>query len=205
MEHPELHWRNVWASKAPDQVSWFERDPATSLDLIGAVAPSRDSKIVDVGGGASLLVDRLLDSGYEGVVVVDISEAALDLARSRLGDRGARVAWTVADARDLRLPEPVDVWHDRAVFHFLTEEADRGAYLASARRSLRVGGHVVMATFAPGGPERCSGLPVQRYDPAMLAQQFGPDFQLLQAFTKEHVTPAGASQPFTHVVMRRLR
>ena len=137
------------------------------------------------------------------MVVVDISETALDVARSRLGDRAGRVTWIVADARDLRLAERVDVWHDRAVFHFLTEAADREAYLRSVRGSLRVGGHVVMATFGPQGPERCSGLPVERYDGALLAQRFGSDFQLLRTFTKEHVTPSGGSQQFTYVVLRR--
>ena len=115
------------------------------------------------------------------------------------------MTWILADARDLRLAEEVDVWHDRAVFHFLTEDADQRAYLDSVRRSLAIGGHVVLATFALGGPERCSGLPVQRYDSALLAQRFGPDFQLLKAFTKEHRTPAGATQPFTYVVLRRDR
>jgi ubiquinone/menaquinone biosynthesis C-methylase UbiE len=171
--------------------------------LIGAVAPGTDSRIVDVGGGASLLVDRLLDSGYSRVVVADISLAALDVARSRLGDRGGQVTWVVADARYLQLPQQVDVWHDRAVFHFLTEGADQQAYLESVRRSLRVGGHVVMATFALEGPERCSGLPVERYSSAMLALRFGSDFQLLRAFTKEHLTPTGGSQQFTYVVLRR--
>jgi SAM-dependent methyltransferase len=137
--------------------------------------------------------------------VVDISAAALDVARSRLGDRAGSVTWIVADARDLRLAEQVDVWHDRAVFHFLTEDADREAYRRSVRGSLRVGGHVVMATFGPAGPERCSGLPVERYDGARLAQRFGPDFQLLRTFAKDHKTPAGGSQQFTYAVLRRLR
>jgi SAM-dependent methyltransferase len=135
--------------------------------------------------------------------VVDISAAALDVARSRLGDRAGRVAWIVADARDLRLAEEVDVWHDRAVFHFLTEDADREAYLRSVRGSLRVGGHVVMATFGPEGPDRCSGLSVERYDGASLARQFGPDFQLLRTFAREHKTPSGATQQFTYAVLLR--
>jgi ubiquinone/menaquinone biosynthesis C-methylase UbiE len=172
--------------------------------LIGAVAPGADAKIVDVGSGASSLVDRLLESSYTGVVVVDISQAALDVARSRLGDRGGQVTWLVADVRYLCLPHTVDVWHDRAVFHFLTDDADQRAYLQGVRRSLRVGGYVVMATFALDGPERCSGLPVERYDSAKLVRRFGPDFLLVRSFAKAHVTPSGGTQQFSHAVLRRL-
>ena len=175
------------------------------MDLIGAVAPAKNSRIVDIGGGASLLVDRLLDQGYSAVTVVDISEAALDVARVRLADRGGRVTWRVADVRYLRLPDRVDVWHDRAVFHFLTETFDRQAYLDSVKAALRVGGHVVMATFGPGGPERCSGLPVERYDAGKLSEFFGSDFELLRSFQRQHVTPAGVTQEFTCAVLRRLR
>ena len=137
--------------------------------------------------------------------MVDISEAALDVARARLGDRGEDVTWRVADARSLRLPEQVDVWHDRAVFHFLTEEADRQAYLESIRAALRVGGHIVMATFGLGGPERCSGLQVERYDAAKLAELFGSDFALVQDLERQHVTPGGGTQEFCYAVFRRLR
>ena len=153
-------------------------------ELIGAVAPAKDSRIVDIGGGASLLVDRLLDQGYSDVIVADISEAALDVARARLGDRGDKVTWQVADARHLRLPQQVDVWHDRAVFHFLTEEADRQAYLDSVRGALRVGGHVVIATFGPGGPDRCSGLQVERYDAGKLSEFIGPEFELVRSLDR---------------------
>jgi SAM-dependent methyltransferase len=173
--------------------------------LIDAVASAKDSTIVDVGGGASLLVDRLLDKGYSDVIVVDVSEAAIGLARLRLGDRADEVTWIIADARQVRLPRKVDVWHDRAVFHFLTQGADRQAYLDSIRAALRVGGHVVIATFGPGGPDRCSGLPAERYDAEKLCDCFGPDFELVRFFQREHVTPAGGSQEFTHAVLRRLR
>jgi ubiquinone/menaquinone biosynthesis C-methylase UbiE len=174
------------------------------LGLIGAVAPAKDSRVVDVGGGASRLVDCLLDEGYSDVTMVDVSEAALDVARTRLADRGEKVAWLVGDVRHLRLPQQVDVWHDRAVFHFLTEEADRQAYLDAVRGALRVGGHVVMATFGPGGPDRCSGLPVERYDAAKLSESFGSEFELVRSFQQQHVTPAGAVQEFTYAVLRRL-
>jgi ubiquinone/menaquinone biosynthesis C-methylase UbiE len=175
------------------------------VHLIGAVAPAKDSRIVDIGGGASRLVDRLLDDGYAHVTVVDVSAAALDAAQARLRDRAGSVTWCVADARQVRLPEEVDVWHDRAVFHFLTEEADRAGYLDSVRRTLRVGGHVVIATFGPAGPERCSGLPVERYDANKLSRVFGQEFVLVRQLVKQHVTPAGTSQEFTYVVLRRVR
>lgn len=158
-----------------------------------------------MGGGASSLVDRLLDAGYVHLTVADISPAALEVARARLGDRAGRVSWLVADARGLRLPEPVDVWHDRAVFHFLTEAADQEAYLQGLRAAVRVGGHAVMATFAPDGPERCSGLPVERYDGAALARRFGPGFELVRSFTKAHATPSGGTHSFTYAVLRRVR
>ena len=175
------------------------------MQLIGAVAPAKVSRIVDIGGGASRLVDHLLDEGYTDVTVVDVSAAGLDLARARLEDRAGSVTWCVADAREVRLPEEVDVWHDRAVFHFLTEEADRAGYLDSVRRALRAGGHVVVATFGPGGPERCSGLPVERYDADKLARVFGPEFELVRQLVKQHLTPAGTTQEFTYAVLRRIR
>ena len=175
------------------------------MDLIGAVAPAKDSAIVDIGGGASLLVDCLLDRGYDHVTVVDASDAALGVARARQGARGDAVAWIAADARYVRLPTQVDLWHDRAVFHFLTEEADRQAYQESLRSALRVGGHLILATFALNGPERCSGLPVQRYDPDSMGGFLGPDFELVQSLEREHVTPGGSGQLFMYAVFRRLR
>ncbi len=175
------------------------------MDLIGAVAPARDGAIVDIGGGASLLVDCLLDRGYNQVTVVDVSEAALEVARARLGARGDVVTWVAADARYVRLPAQVDLWHDRAVFHFLTEEADRQAYLESVRSALRAGGHLILATFALNGPERCSGLPVRRYDPDSMGEFLGPDFELVQSLEREHFTPGGSGQLFAYAVFRRVR
>ena len=193
---PESHWHNVWTTRSPEQVGWFEAEPETRLNLIGAVAPSRESTIVDVGGGAFLLADRLLDQGCGDVIVMDISQAAIDVARTRLGERADKVTWLTADARNVRLPRQVDVWHDRAVFHFLTDETDRQAYLDSVRAALRVGGHIVVATFAPEGPDRCSGLPVQGYDTAGLSEFFGPGFEQVRSSCPQHVTPAGAVQDY---------
>lgn len=150
-------------------------------------------------------MDCVLDNGYKHLTLVDVSEAALQLARERLGDRATSVTWCVADARYLQLPEKVDVWHDRAVFHFLTTDTDREAYLSSLRAALRVGGHIVIATFGPTGPERCSGLEVKRYAADTLADFFGSDFALLQSVEKQHMTPSGGTQQFTYAVFRRLR
>jgi ubiquinone/menaquinone biosynthesis C-methylase UbiE len=161
--------------------------------------------IVDIGGGASLLVDRLLQQGYVDVTVVDVSEAAMDQARERLGPDADGVSWIAADVRCLRLPRQVDVWHDRAVFHFLTEETDQQSYLSAVRRALRVGGHLVIATFGLEGPDRCSGLQVERYDADKLRGFFGPEFELVESLVRCHVTPGGASQEFTYAVLRRLR
>jgi ubiquinone/menaquinone biosynthesis C-methylase UbiE len=171
--------------------------------LIGAVALTKDNEIVDVGGGASTLVDGLLDRGFERLTVVDVSESALVAVRARLGARADLVTWITADARDLQLPHSVDLWHDRAVFHFLTRFEDQEAYLSSLRRALRPGGHVVLATFGPQGPEMCSGLPVERYDAAGLARRVGAEFELLRSLESEHITPSGVRQQFTNCLFRR--
>ncbi len=157
-----------------------------------------------MGGGASTLVDSLLVQGFTRLTVVDVAEAALDVARARLGERAALVRWVAADARSLDLGEPVDLWHDRAVFHFLTTAADQDAYLAAMTRALRVGGHVVLATFGPQGPEKCSGLPVTRYDGAALARRLGPPYQPRRILERRHVTPWGAPQDFTYGLFQRV-
>jgi SAM-dependent methyltransferase len=150
-----------------------------------------------------LLVDHLLSEGFTRLSVVDISEAALQVAKARLGRAADSIEWIVADARRLALPEPVDVWHDRAVFHFQTDPADQESYLSSLRGGLRVGGHAVIATFGPNGPQRCSGLPVQRYDGDALGARLGPDFATVRVVEREHRTPSGAVQWFTYGVFRR--
>ncbi len=157
-----------------------------------------------MGGGASLLAERLVALGYRRVIVVDISEAALRAARTSMRDRGNRVTWLVADARDLALPEAVDLWHDRALFHFLTRPADQEAYLSSMRRALPVGGYAIIATFGMRGPSTCSGLPVQRYDADALVRRLGPEYELVLAVESQHVTPAKSTQQFTYGLFRRV-
>lgn len=172
---------------------------------MGAVALAHDSEIVDVGGGASTLVDELLDRGFGHLTVVDLSEFSLNLAKARLGPRADRVKWLKEDARRLHLPCPVDLWHDRAVFHFLAEPADQEAYLSSLREAVRPGGHVLMATFGLEGPQECSGLPVERYNSEKLSQRLGPEFRLLRDLEKSHITPWGSTQQFTYCLFQRTK
>jgi len=197
------HWQNVYTKKGETEVSWFQDNPAPSLDLIAAVGATPESAIIDIGGGASRLVDKLLDRGFRDVTVLDLSEAALDAAKARLGSRAAQVQWVVADATVWEPPKAYDCWHDRAAFHFLTEEQDRLAYVARLERGLKVGGHAIIATFALDGPERCSGLPVMRYDAASLGLVLGSAFELVATRTHTHATPWGSDQSFQFSVFRR--
>lgn len=197
------HWERIYGSKQATEVSWYQPEPAVSLRLIRNVARDLSSAIIDVGGGASTLVDRLLDAGYTSVTVLDISTEALGQARERLGTRAELVNWLEADVLGKGLPPAAyNFWHDRAVFHFLTEALDRQRYVEQVHRSVRVGGHVAVATFAPDGPTHCSGLEVVRYDPNELHAEFGSDFRLLESEREEHVTPWGAVQPFTYCMCR---
>jgi SAM-dependent methyltransferase len=197
------HWERVYRSKAPNAVSWYQPHARLSLDLIRRTAPDLDAPIIDVGGGASTLVDGLLDAGYRAVTVLDLAPAALALARGRLGERAARVAWIAADVLEAPLPaDAYAVWHDRAVFHFLTAPADRARYVAQVRRAVRPGGHVVVASFAADGPARCSGLDVMRYTPDAMHAEFGTGFRLLDAVREEHRTPGGATQAFVYCLCR---
>lgn len=199
----QSHWDEVYSAKRATEVSWYQDEPRLSLALIREVAPAPSARIVDVGGGASVLVDRLLDEGYASVAVLDISERALEQAKMRLGPRGDRVQWLVGDLTTLdRLPE-FDVWHDRAVFHFLTTEEARRRYVALAERTLPAGGHLVIATFALDGPDHCSGLPVCRYDAASLAAALGPSFRLARSVDEIHHTPWGAPQHFIYALFQR--
>lgn len=190
------HWENVYVSKGEHEVSWFQEAPEPSLQLIGLAGATRSSGIIDIGGGASRLVDYLVSQGYEDVTLLDLSEAALASARSRTGDKASRVTWIAADVTAWEPSRTYDVWHDRAAFHFLTDPKDQMAYVARLRRALRPGGHAIIGTFAPDGPERCSGLTVCRYDANSLAATLGSGFELIDARRHEHATPWGAMQKF---------
>lgn len=198
------HWEQVYATRATDAVSWFQPHAERSLKLIRETGIARDAPIIDIGGGASRLVDDLLADGWTDVTVLDISAAALAAARQRIGARADRVRWIEADIRDAALPEATyALWHDRAAFHFLTDADDRRAYVDSARRAIRPGGHVVIATFADDGPTRCSGLPVVRYDADGIAREFGDGFRLMHHEREMHRTPAGATQSFLFCRLQR--
>lgn len=203
-ESRRSHWENVYTSKSEDEVSWFQENPAPSLALIAEAGAGPRSAIIDIGGGASRLVDGLLDRGFADVTVLDLAAAALDTAKARLGERAGRAHWLVADATNWQPPRTYDVWHDRAAFHFLTEAHDRDAYLVRLRQAVKIGGHAIIATFALEGPEKCSGLPVERYDAARLAQTLGPGFKLLHSERDEHATPWGAQQRFQFSLFQRV-
>jgi len=199
MQNPKDHWEKVYQTKQPDAVSWFQEHATRSLELIRSVGTSLNANVIDVGGGASTLVDDLIRNGFKNVSVLDLSASALEVARKRLGAEGDKVTWIAGDIRTVNLPDHAyDIWHDRAVFHFLTDPADRAAYVQQVMRSVKPGGHVIVATFAPDGPEQCSGLPVARYAPVELHQEFGPSFELLEHMSEEHKTPWGSVQHFVY-------
>ena len=191
------HWDRVYETKQPTEVSWYRPHLETSLALIEQAAPDHASAIIDVGGGEATLVDDLLARGYSDVTVLDISATALDTTRSRQGAEGEKVQWICGDATEVLLPEKrYDVWHDRAVFHFLTEPAQRAAYVRQVARSVRIGGHVIVGTFGAEGPTRCSGLEVVRYDAEGLHDEFGARFELIRHLEEVHRTPMGREQQF---------
>jgi SAM-dependent methyltransferase len=197
--NPRQHWEHVYRTKRPTEVSWYAPHLETSLRLIEDAAPGRDAAIIDVGGGEATLVDDLLDHGYRHVSILDVSATALDVAKDRLGERAAGVEWLCGDVLTSPIPRhKYDVWHDRAVFHFLTAPKDRAAYVQQVTRAVKPGGHVIVATFGPEGPSKCSGLEVVRYGPDALHGEFGQRFRLLKHLTEIHQTPAGAKQQFTY-------
>jgi len=198
------HWQTVYKEKGENQVSWFQETPTISLELIRAVDPKSDCAIVDIGGGASRLVDVLVGQGYQDLTVLDVSENAISIAKSRLGPRAAMVKWMVADVTQWEPTRRYDLWHDRAAFHFLTEAADRTAYIECLTRAPRPGGHVIIGTFATDGPERCSGLPVVRYDAALLSATLGDSLAFVETRRHDHRTPMGGIQRFQFSVFKRL-
>lgn len=195
------HWEAVYGKKKPDEVSWYQAEPTLSLKLIDQAAGQRPASVIDVGGGASTLVDRLLGRPTMKVTVLDLSGAALGAAQQRLGPQAGSVNWIEADILNVDLPEGAyDIWHDRAVFHFLTDAADRRRYVEQVSRSVKIGGHVLVATFDADGPTKCSGLDVARYSPDELHAQFGSAFRLVRSEHESHVTPWGAIQKFVYCV-----
>jgi len=202
----KAHWENVYSTKPSESVSWFQPHAQRSLDWIVRTVTPREGQIIDVGGGASTLVDDLLGAGYEDITVLDLSGAALQVAQQRLGAQAKHVHWCEADVTTVELPACFyDAWHDRAVFHFLTEAADRKAYVEKMLHAVKVGGHIIMATFSLDGPTRCSGLPIMQYSAETLQAELGPRFQLMEHAAESHVTPTGATQHFIycHFIKRK--
>lgn len=198
------HWEQVYQQKQPDTLSWYQQQASLSLQLIQQVT-SPNALLIDVGSGASTLIDDLLKLGYQNLTVLDISTAALAVTQQRLGAKASQISWLVADIIQAELPAlAYDLWHDRAVFHFLTEQADREAYINRVRHSLKPGAYLVIACFADHGPEKCSGLPVQRYNTQTLAAAFGGDFKLLTTAQEQHPTPFGTSQAFIYLLLQKI-
>jgi SAM-dependent methyltransferase len=200
----EGYWQDVYLTRPPDDVGWYEPDPVVSRRLVGEAVRAGSQSVIDIGGGASSLVDHLLDLDLARIAVLDVSEAGLDVSRRRIGDRASRVEWMVGDVTSVGHVGVFDIWHDRAAFHFLVEPADRAAYVRLAERTLSPGGTLLIATFAPDGPERCSGLPVCRYDGEQLAQVLGPTFRLDATERHTHTTPRGIDQQYAYATFTRI-
>lgn len=200
----KTHWETVYSTRPADRVSWYQQHADQSLAMIRSTGMPRSGRIIDVGGGASTLVDDLLADGYPDLTVLDLSSAALQVARQRLGHQAKTVAWLEGDVTTVELPHHhFDTWHDRAVFHFLTDEQDRRAYVANVLRAVKPSGHVIIATFAEDGPAKCSGLPVMRYSAERLHAEFGESFAMVKQEHESHRTPAGAIQNFVYCYCRR--
>ncbi len=203
MSDRSTHWNQVYATKGEAAVSWFQDSPTISLAMIRAAGTDLDAAIIDIGGGASRLVDALLHNGYRDLAVLDLSVNALEAAKKRIGQAASTVDWIVADATTWHPARTYDVWHDRAAFHFLTDPPDRAAYVERLRSALAPGGQVIIGTFAPEGPEKCSGLPVQRHDSTSLAGELGPEFELVETRSETHRTPWDSTQAFQFSRFRR--
>lgn len=202
--HTKTHWENVYTTKPASEVSWFQEHSEVSLDLIKRTGVMQQGAVIDVGGGASTLVDDLLADGFENLTVLDISASALHVAQTRLAERAQTVTWIEADITQVTLPAShYDVWHDRAVFHFLTRPADRKRYVEAVLASVKPGGHVIVATFSLDGPLRCSGLDVARYSPDGLHEEFGEAFRLVEHTEEAHHTPFGTQQQFLYCYCRK--
>jgi 2-polyprenyl-3-methyl-5-hydroxy-6-metoxy-1,4-benzoquinol methylase len=199
----EAHWENIYRKKAADGVSWYRAHLETSLALIEKAVPDRNAALIDVGGGESTLVDDLLAAAFRNITVLDIAQTAIDVTKSRLGAAAKSVHWIAGDVLAVELPRGAfDVWHDRAVFHFLTSSPSRVAYVRQVARAVKPGGHVLISTFGPEGPTKCSGLDVVRYDSESLHGEFGAQFRLLESIQELHQTPFGTTQQFLYCLCR---
>lgn len=203
MVQKRAHWEAVYLTKQPDEVSWFQPQPEPSLAALDRLELRNSASLIDLGGGASSLIDVLLQRGWADLSVLDISRVALEVAKGRLGRRASAVSWLVADVTTWKPTRTYDVWHDRALFHFLTQDSHRKAYRHALEAAVGRSGYAIIATFAPDGPERCSGLPVRRYDEQSLAEELGPSLRLQHHWREEHQSPAGQTQMFTWCLFER--
>ena len=192
----KTHWENIYTDQSPLAVSWFQKEPQLSLQLITNTGLSTEAAIIDIGGGASVLIDHLYERGFTHLAVLDISGTALSHAKQRLGSTAEQIEWLETDVTTFVAPHPFDIWHDRAVFHFLTEAADRRRYVDTLKQTLKPGGHLILAAFAIGGPTRCSGLDIVQYDADKLGRELGEDFTLVEQVSEIHVTPSNQEQLF---------
>ena len=198
------YWNKVYETKGEADVSWFQKNPEPSLEFIRIYAPDRSATIIDIGGGASRLVDHLWADGFRNLTVLDVSSEAITIARHRIGKHGDSIKWIVSDATTWHPDDIYDLWHDRAVFHFLTESDDQSAYIRNLKRALKIGGYLVIGTFALDGPEKCSGLPVMRHSSLTLQNLLGSEFELIDSRTHDHQTPFQSTQNFQYCVFKRL-
>ncbi len=199
------HWDKIYTNKTPLEVSWFQEEPVQSLQLIKATTIDQNAAIIDVGGGASHLVDHLLEIGYTNLAVLDISSSAIEHSKTRLGKQADSVEWFVQDVTQFKSPRKYDCWHDRAVFHFLTDENDRERYVECLNHAVIVGGQVIIATFAIGGPEKCSGLDIVQYDENKIKQVLGDNYQLVELKHELHVTPNKKEQNFVYFNFKKIQ
>lgn len=198
------HWENVYKVKSPLEVSWYQSKPLISLAIINSLPLERNGNLIDVGGGASTLVDCLLDEGFNNITVLDLSSIALDKARERLGNRSNLVTWESEDVTNFFPEKTYSLWHDRAVFHFLTEKCDREKYKACMESSVKVGGHLIIAAFSVGGPTKCSGLDIVQYDSGKIQAELGHNFKLIDEKSETHFTPAGKEQLFSYFIFQKI-
>ena len=198
------HWDGMYAIKKPEEVSWYQIEPAVSLELISSTGVGYADKIIDVGSGSSVLVDKLLNQGFHNLVVLDISSKALEYAKERLGSRVEMVKWIVADVTDFKFLEKYKLWHDRAVFHFLTDKSERKKYVQNMDKALHPGGHVIIASFSINGPLKCSGLDVERYSSEKMERELGGSFEFVKSVDEVHMTPAGKEQKFTYFYFKKI-
>ena len=199
------HWEDVWARKKSNEVSWYQQEPKTSLEMILSTNPSQDAEIIDVGGGDSKLVDRLLELGFKNITVLDISAKALKRAQERLEQKADRIKWIECDIREFDSDYKYEIWHDRALLHFLTSEEDVSKYVELIRKYVKNGGYVIISSFSTKGPMVCSGLDTNQYSEESMKKLFSVGFEHVKSFEEEHVTPRGISQIFTYSVFRKRR